>query len=134
MNCYLKIIDEDPEHAEAFYLLGMTLSREGEHEGGLQFLEHAISLGKDSAEVLAENAMLYLKVKQLFLAKRMAKLAMEKDATNAKAKRVNMLVTFAMVLFKIKLNLLSNVPVQNVKLFLYRRKCQIGHFVNKFGR
>ncbi len=132
MNCYLKIIDEDPEHAEAFYRLGQTLSKEGEHEGGLQFLEHAIGLGKDGAEMLAENAMMYLKVKQLFLAKRMVKLAKEKDATNAKVKRVDMLVKIAMVLFKIRLYLLSNIPVQNIKLFIYRRKCQIRQLVNKF--
>ena len=78
--------------------------------------------------------MLYLKVKQLFLAKQMAKLATKKDATNAKAKRVDMLVKLAMVCFKLRLNLLSNVPVQNIKLFIYRRKCQIRQLINKFSR
>ena len=134
MNCYLKIIDDDPDHAEAFYRLGHTLSKQDEHEGGLQFLEHAVSLGKDDAETLAENAMMYLKVKQLFLAKRMVKLAKEKDPGNVKVKHVDILVKVAMVLFKVRLNLMSNIPVQNIKLFFYRRKCQLRKLINKFSR
>ena len=125
MNCYLRIIDEDPENVDAFYHLGSALSKEGEYEGALQFLEHAVNIGKDDAETLADNAYLYLKINQVVLAKDLIKRAKEKDPSNSKVKRVDRMVKIAMLAFKTRLKLRSSVPAQNVKLFFNRIKCRV---------
>ncbi len=67
-NCFLKIVDADAENAEAFYYLGTTLAIQREYEGALQFLEHAVSLGYDDAEALADAAYVYLRTGRLSLA------------------------------------------------------------------
>ena len=134
MNCYLKIIDEDPENVDAFYNLGTALSKEGEYEGALQFLEHAVNIGKDDAETLADNAYLYLKINQVVIAKDIIKRAKEKDASNSKVKRIDLMIKIAMLAFKTKLKLTSSVPAQNITLFFNRIKCRLRRSLNSPGK
>ncbi|MBN1126122.1 MAG: tetratricopeptide repeat protein [Sedimentisphaerales bacterium] len=61
-DCFLRIVDEHKDHADAFYGLGKTLQTRGEYEGALQFFEHAVTLGKKDIDTLLDTAHMYLAV------------------------------------------------------------------------
>jgi len=63
-ECFLKIVDEHRDHAEAFQGLALALRQRGDAEGALRFFEHAIKLGHREPEVFIKTARLYLATRQ----------------------------------------------------------------------
>ncbi|HEV56643.1 MAG TPA: tetratricopeptide repeat protein [Phycisphaerales bacterium] len=67
-DCFLRIVDEHHDHAEAFHGLGLALRTRGELDGALRFFEHALKLGKREPALLVETARLYLATERHALA------------------------------------------------------------------
>jgi len=112
-DCFLKILDDDRQHTEAFYHLGIALAQKAEFPGALQFFEHALSLGATKPELLADTALLYLKMGRLTDAARTVAAACELAGDDKNLIRLRRQIKLAALVGNIKKLLLTNKFLQN---------------------
>ena len=132
-NCFLRIVDEDAENAEAFYYLGTALAMQREYEGALQFLEHAVSLGYDNAEALADTAYVYSRTGRPSLAAETIAEARSVSPDNRKVASVYRKLKITAFVRHIKKHFFIDQLFQKIRLLPARYKCRLMRFL-KAGR
>ncbi len=127
-DCLLRIIDDDHESTEAFYCLGVALAMRREYEGALSFFDHAVNLGGNDLDILADAAYLYLKTANLELALKMITtaqlLAPDNKAVTALYRRIRL----AILTDNLRQNL-SALGLYKIKLLLIKYKCRLRQFL-----
>ncbi|NLH16874.1 MAG: tetratricopeptide repeat protein [Phycisphaerae bacterium] len=82
-ECFLRVVDEDNQNAQAFECLGRTLAQRKDYLGALQFFEHARRLGDHSAELAADSARINLSMYRICAAARTLELGLADHPDNA---------------------------------------------------
>jgi tetratricopeptide (TPR) repeat protein len=133
IDSLLQIVDRDPANAEGFYCLGLTLAKQDEYEGALQFYSHAVALGFDSADLMADMACLYLKTGCNSLAVLAAKDALKIEPQNKEMKKLLRTLKFSVFCKKIA-NFVKQRGGLPLKLLLSKYKCNLRRYFRRFSR
>jgi tetratricopeptide (TPR) repeat protein len=118
-DCFLRVVDQDPVHAQAFYCLGCALAKREDLDGALQFLEHVLSLDAKFFEARAHAAHLYFKNGQLALAWRTVREALQLQPDHKETRRLARRIAIHRFWYHVKYRL-TCFPLYRLKMFTAR--------------
>ena len=130
-NCLLRAVDLDRSSADAFHYLGMALAKRAELEGALQFFEHAVNLGSQDVDILADTAFLYLKTGQLTRAAETIATAHILSGDDREIMRLARKIRLAIITQNFKLHLAHSRFILNLRLLFAKYKCRLMYLVNR---
>ena len=131
-DCFLRIVDEDRENADAFCCLGSTLAKRNEFDGALQFFQHALSLKENDPDILVNIAQLYQSTGLITSAVKTINDAVLAHPQNAEIARLAKHIRRAKLKTSITRRIRRTALYQNLTAAIAKYKYRIRRFFRKY--
>ena len=134
-DCFLAIVDNDPDNGKAFSMIARTLllRDEPESEGAVQFFEHAQALGYTDAKMTEELAGLYLVNGEIKLAAKAVAKGLDAGQTNVNLRLMKMKIQVAKFLRQTTGGLFDKIKVK-IQMMATLLKCKLRQMISRSYR
>jgi tetratricopeptide (TPR) repeat protein len=134
IDTLLGIMDEDQKNATAFHYMGVAMAMQGEKEGAMHFLEHAVGLDDGNPEFLAETAAIYLENGCMEEASRCIRNAAKLDSAGVDIARLDKRIRHARICRDLRRCFASLPVVQHVRLLAGRCRTRFNRKIRTAGK
>jgi tetratricopeptide (TPR) repeat protein len=128
MDCFLRVVDNNPSNFEAFYYMGKSLAMQGEFEGAIHFFEYAMEIGSDQLQLYLEAAEVYYETEQFSLAAKTIASAKNLFGDDPMLQKMESRINAALFSEKIK-NTINACLVDKVRLSVAKYRCRIRRMI-----
>lgn len=128
IDCFLRVVDENPVNDKAFYYMGKSLAMQGETEGAFHFFEYAMELGCEDVQLYKDAVQVYYKAGQFALAAKTVKAAQKLSPDDKDLQKLENRVRMAMFSRKIK-NAVNACFLDKARLFLGKHRCRVRRLI-----
>ena len=134
-DCFLAIVDNEPDNGKAFSMIGRTLllRDQPEPEGAAQFFEHSQALGYTDAKMTEELAGLYLVNGEIKLASKIIAKGFDAGQANVNLRLLKMRICVAGFFQQTTGKLFDKIKVK-IQMTATLLKCKLRRIMNRLNR